>query len=76
MSMSGWWPAASAAEGDLVDEHHRLGEVGAHEGLDDLASPSLPAGQVLQALGDRGVVQPWHGSSFPGKAIVCYRRHR
>jgi hypothetical protein len=51
--------------GDLVDEHHRPGEVGTHEGLDELVAPTLPTGQVLQALGDRGVIQPWHGSSFP-----------
>src|SRR5829696_3150480 len=44
--------------GDLVDEAHRVGEVGAHEGLDDLIAAPLPTGQALQALGDRGVVQP------------------
>jgi hypothetical protein len=44
--------------GDLVDEHHRPGEVGTHEGLDELVAPTLPTGQVLQALGDRGVIQP------------------
>jgi hypothetical protein len=62
--------------GDLVDEHHRVGEVVAREGLDDLVAAPLPARQALQALGDRGVVQPWHGSSFPGRMIVCHRRHR
>ena len=51
--------------GDLVDKHHRPGEVGTHEGLDELVAPTLPTGQVLQALGDRDVIQPWHGSSFP-----------
>jgi len=44
--------------GDLVDEAHRVGEVGAHEGLDDLIAAPLPTGQALQALLDRGVVQP------------------
>src|SRR5918994_4187918 len=32
--------------GDLGDEDHRLGEVLAHEGLDDLIAAPLPAGQV------------------------------
>jgi hypothetical protein len=62
--------------GHLVDEHHRVGEVLTHEGLDDLVAAPLPARQALQALGDRGVVQPWHSSSFPGRTIVCHRRHR
>src|SRR5215217_2420799 len=53
--------------GDLVDEGHRLGEVGACEGLDDLVAAPLPAGQVLQAFGDGGVVQPWHGLLLPGE---------
>jgi hypothetical protein len=51
--------------GDLVDEHHRPGEVGTHGGLGELLAAPLPARQALQALGDRGVIQPWHGSSFP-----------
>src|SRR4029453_6770040 len=52
-----------------------MGEVLPQEGLDDLVAAPLPAGQVLQALSDRGVAQPWHGSSFPGGAVVCTRRH-
>jgi hypothetical protein len=63
--------------GDLVDEGHRLDEVGAREGLDELVAAPLPTGQVLQALGDRGVVQPWHdSSSLRATAIVRDPRYR
>jgi hypothetical protein len=37
-----------------------VGEVGAHEGLDDLVVPPFPTEQVPQTLLDRGVVQGWH----------------
>jgi hypothetical protein len=46
-----------------------VGEFHEQEGLDDLVAAPLPAGQVLQALLDRGVVQPWHSSLLPGNAI-------
>src|SRR4029450_1527003 len=62
--------------GDIVDEHHRVSEVLAPEGLDDLVAASLPAGETLQALLDSGVVQPWHCASFRANVIVCHRRHR
>jgi hypothetical protein len=65
MSMSGWWPATSAAAATSLTNTIAPGEVGTHEGLDELVAPTLPTGQALQALGDRGVIQPWHGSSFP-----------
>jgi hypothetical protein len=58
MSMSGWWPAASAAAATSLTNTIAPGEVGTHEGLDELVAPTLPTGQVLQALGDRGVIQP------------------
>src|SRR4029453_17287469 len=44
--------------GDLGDERDRVSEVLAHEGLEDLVAAPLPTGQALQALLDRGVVQP------------------
>jgi hypothetical protein len=53
-----------------------VGEVLTHEGLGDLVAAPLPARQALQALGDGGVVQPWHGSSFDVNAIVRQCRHR
>jgi hypothetical protein len=59
--------------GNLVDKRHRLGEVLAHEALDDLVTAPLPTGQALQALVDGGVVQPWHGPSFRANAIVRHR---
>jgi hypothetical protein len=41
-----------------------VGEVGAHEGLDDLVVPPFPTEQVPQTLLDRGVVQGWHAPPF------------
>jgi hypothetical protein len=48
-----------------------VGEVLEQEGLDDLVAAPLPAGQALQALLDRGVVQPWHRSSFWGRRLAA-----
>jgi hypothetical protein len=76
MSMSGVVAGRLGCVGDLGDERDRVGEVLAHEGLDDLIAAPLPAGQALQALLDGGVVQPWHGSSFRANVIVRHRRHR
>ena len=61
MSMSGWVAGRLGRAGDLVDERHRVGEVLAHEGLDDFVAAALPTGQALQALLDGGVVQQRHG---------------
>src|SRR5215211_7770486 len=61
---SSWMRAASCKSlsvsglgcvGDLVHERDRVGEVLAHEGLEDLVAAPLPTGQALQALLDRGV---------------------
>ena len=59
--MLGWWPTAFRAS-EVVDEHHRVGEVLPHESLYELVAAPISTRQV-QALLDRGVVRPVAWSS-------------